>query len=609
MKNRYPLKGPLVAGDPGMDLEVLNPELDQAIIYVGEQSKLAFTFTNDTGDDVTLISGDGGSTMEFFMPSFFEDTDLQNMSIVLPDWQFAYDDNDESLMLTYTGSGQTLANGQSLAFTITGVESTGTPATSLVKLNPSNFGGNVSAQYVASLTLATKHKPGNANLKDVLQVSLDNQGSVIVSPKGDPLQNTLTLNFKNTVPDKPLYRGKAIWAVTPQVQVSFVYGSTSGALAPDNDPTKPALGSAWNIAAAIPVLQNAWFPTQPDYKTQADPLWLLKPSNTNVGIIGTGENANVTITFNPVISFTPPGNTQMTLLFTGFMQDETTKYDDAVYVLNIVKQPPPPTRGLMNFFSRISFYPVTQPTQKIPVTLNWTLFDVASVTLLSSYPGMEPKVINYPNPQPIITDSLDVVLPGTVQSTAVTFTLQAYDGNGGYLNSQQYTVFVQANMFVDPRDGKVYPVMQVGTRVWMAQNLDYQSPTGSSFYGGSSKYEVPYGRLYTADAAQDNVPVGWRVPTVDDWDALIAAYGTPHDAYNALIYPGTTCFKAQLGGSTDNNGNPSQMGQFGFYWTSKAKDAGNTYYAGFSGRSLSIATNATVPNNYSLSLRYVRDVS
>lgn len=595
----------------GIGLTVLDAATRQPVVYVGEPATLSFTLTNQTGADVGLLPGGAGkaSELDVYMPLFYDAAQLAAMSISLEGWTFAFDPAKQALTLTYAGSGTgTWSAGGTIAFDVTGAESDASPTTDTVQVNLLRMTGSVPPQVTAPLALNDPPQPGNAKLTDVLQLSLDAQGSVFVSQAGDPLRNMLTLNVKNTG-STPLYDGSAPRGGTPTVTVAFVYGSTSGALAPDDDRDAPPVGSAWNIVAAVRYPEgNDWTAKNPSPSSSAPhPSWVLGPANTNPGIIGTGASANVSFSFSEVISFTPPGHTQMMVQFTGFAKDEKTKYDDAVFVLDVVKQSPPPTRGLVSFFSPQPLYSVTEPTEPVDVPLRWTMFDVARVNLLTSYPGMPATVVDYPNPARIAYDSATVTIPGVTQDMAVTATLQAYDGNGGYLNSTQFTAFVQARMFVDPRDGKVYPVVQLAQRFWMAANLDYAAPSGSAFYGDNAGNEQPYGRLYTRAAAV-GAPTGWRLPSQADWQALFAAYDSPQAAYAALVAGGASGFAAQLGGRMDDDGGSSQLGTYGFYWSSTASAASDGVYAGFSGNSKSVNVGATLPGGYLLSVRYCRDV-
>jgi uncharacterized protein (TIGR02145 family) len=562
---------------------------------------------NGTGADIGCVAGKAPSTLEIFMPVFFQASDLQKMKTDLADWIFSYNADDVSLMLTYGGAGATWASGQPLAFTITGVQSNAAPAPGSIQINLTQFNGNVPPSAQTPLSLTNEPKPGNAKLTDVLAVCLDNQGAVIVSVAGDPLQNTLLLNFKNTGATE-LYSGKAMWTGKPKVQVMFIYGSTSGALAP-SDKTAPAVGSAWSIVVANAFSEgNVWVPANPS-KTDPipDPIWTLVPANNNQGIIGIGDSANITFSFSNIVSLTPPGHTQMIVHFSGFMKDETTPYDDAVFVLDIVKQTAPATRGLMNFSSLNSVYPVTRPDQAVEIQLRWRMFDVASVNLIVGYPGIPLTPIQYPHvPQIIANDSGKVTIPGTSQSIVVPITLQAYDGNTGYLNGLQFSAFIQANMFVDPRDGKVYPVVQVKNRLWMAANLDHVDAKGSYSYNDLPVNEPKYGRLYTADAPSTQFPPGgWRIPSQDDWQALFDSHGDSHAAYEALIDGGSSGFNAQLGGYRDDSGSFSNLTAYGYY-RSSAVNGG--LFAGFSRKSETVNLVGTFSLDFAISIRYVRDL-
>ena len=584
---------------------------DAATVYVGKAATLALTLTNNSGAPIPLASTGAASTLTLFLPRFYTTDQVQAMTVAATDWTAVL--SGKSWVLTYAGASAAWADGATIRITVGKTVATAQPTSGFLQINPKNMGTNVPVQVSATITLNTPPEPGNADLTKVLAVSLDNQGSVYVSTassgqgplKTDALPNTLFLNLKN-LGDKPIYQGSPGGVGTPKINVSFVYGSTAGALANNNDPNVDPKGSAWLITAGAAV-SNLWQPINPTYSDeQPDPVWVLKPTNTNFTIIGTGDQANVTFSFANIVSFTPPGHTQMVVQCTGFKQTDTRLYDDCTFVIDISKQLPPPTRGLLNFFAPQPLFTVYDPDTTSKVDLQWTMFDVPSVLLMTNIPQIAPRPITYPKFTPLAYDHLSITVPGVTQSTAVFFTMQAFDGLGNYLNSLQFTAYIQAYMFVDPRDSQVYPAILVGRTLWMAHNLNYMS-ANSQFFGGNPTNGPQYGRLYTAQDAA-SMPKGWRLPSDADWQALIAAFGGIRAAYAALIAGGPSGFQGQLGGYCDNFGNYSELGQFGYYWSSTQNSANPAWvdYAQFVPGSVS--TGAAYPPNFLVSVRYVRDL-
>ena len=153
------------------------------------------------------------STILIFMPVYFTASDLQSMQIALTNWTFSA--SGESLQLSYNGSATNWGEGTSINFQITNVLSQASLTTDSIQLNFSNLSGsNIPLQVQTPLSLSNPPVPGNASLKEVLQVSLDNQGSIFISEPNDPLQNSLFLNIKNTGATN-LYTGSSMWGGNP----------------------------------------------------------------------------------------------------------------------------------------------------------------------------------------------------------------------------------------------------------------------------------------------------------------------------------------------------------------------------------------------------------
>ncbi|MBA4045608.1 MAG: hypothetical protein C0471_14485 [Erythrobacter sp.] len=577
-------------------------------VQTGVNTTLSVTLVNG-GTAVPLAPG--SSKLTIYLPDYVDPGQYQQMSISLTDWQFTAASG--SLTLTYQGSegGQWIGN---LAFDILGVLSSALPTDGTFQVNIAGI-PNAPRQITTPLPLIAQSQQGNPKLSDWLQVSLDNQGTVFVSGAQDPLANTLYLNIKNIGPG-PLYTGDAPPSGA-QVSVSFIYGNTSGALAPADaaDRNNPPVGSAWSIKEGIYIDQTEGWRIAGATQNDPQPIWRISPVSGNTNLFGTGADANVTFSLSQIVSMTAIGHTQMVLNFSGFRQSDDKAFDPWVAVLDIVKRPPPPTRGLLDFFGPGSpIVQVSAPNTPVQIALRWTMVDVNSVQLFASYPTAfsDGKPLVAPNtrqyaafpatPPPLDSDQTIITIPTVSQSEQVTFTLQARDGQGAYLNAMQYSVYLQMMVFVDPRDNQTYPIVLLNNMLWMAKNLAYNEP-GSREYNDMDSNGAIYGRLYSPTSASVlSPPAGWRVPSRNDWQRLFDSFSSPGKAYDELT---GGPLQVLLGGEYVY-GSYRNLLTVGFFHI-----AGNPACAEFiqQGPTGTADTNAPpIEPQGALSLRYVRDL-
>jgi len=179
------------------------------------------------------------------------------------------------------------------------------------------------------------------------------------------------------------------------------------------------------------------------------------------------------------------------------------------------------------------------------------------------------------------TDTFRSVLTGLLPGRM--YYVRAYATNAagtGY--GQTRTFFSQLppvpdvdSTFTDPRDGQVYTFRNIGAEVWMTQNLNYTTPTGSWCYNNTGTNCATYGRLYNWNTAMTSAPPGWHVASDSEWVALIQNVGG-----NAGPLKSTSLWQAPNSGATNSSrfnalpggirsGNSFfALGTYGYWWTS-----------------------------------------
>jgi len=153
--------------------------------------------------------------------------------------------------------------------------------------------------------------------------------------------------------------------------------------------------------------------------------------------------------------------------------------------------------------------------------------------------------------------------------------------------------------FTDDRDNTTYKSVEIGGKIWMAENLNYDVPNNTTdvCYLGSADNCAKYGRLYNwstamaGSASSDAVPSGvqgvcppnWHLPSDEEWDALITTVGeNPGRKLKSATDWGSLNGTDDYGFSALPGGNGKSDGSFssGSGWWSTTEYLSYAYYRG-----------------------------
>ena len=178
-------------------------------------------------------------------------------------------------------------------------------------------------------------------------------------------------------------------------------------------------------------------------------------------------------------------------------------------------------------------------------------------------------------------------------------------------------------------DGNIYRIVQIGSQVWMAENLrtttlssgtsiphkplssDWEASSTSAYcwYNNDfGTYGNTYGALYNHRAVQTGklCPHGWKVPNDSEWMTLIDYLGGESVAGGKLKETGTTNWRSPNAGATNqvyftalpggyrhsNGGIFMNCGNAAYWWSSSTQMTVGNYWSIYYGQA-SIAKNSS----------------
>lgn len=301
--------------------------------------------------------------------------------------------------------------------------------------------------------------------------------------------------------------------------------------------------------------------------------------------------------------------------------------------------------------------------QKIKQKYGW--LDSTAQILWKDYQQMAPNRHHFPTVEASL-DSLKKMYAttGAFDSSQVLFYCRLYPnidkkiavllGDDAF-SCEQITLSIKQNLklqmekiaensssFIDYRDGKKYVSIKIGTQIWMAENLNYE--TDSSWcYNGETVNCNTFGRLYSWSAAmnlspkfdslgfyidstkfkeglyQGICPEGWHLPNMDDWtfleeyamedsgDKCVGVHLKSKDAWNDNEERSSDRFGFAVlpAGARNELGNFFFLNQDSYFW-STGNDMNRGAYIGFyQGKCIG---NNYFSKNYGYSVRCLKNL-
>jgi len=134
---------------------------------------------------------------------------------------------------------------------------------------------------------------------------------------------------------------------------------------------------------------------------------------------------------------------------------------------------------------------------------------------------------------------------------------------------------------VKDANGNSYGVVTIGSQKWLSSNMKVDIQ-GSFHIDGNTSLTSTYGKLYNNSAALLACPSGWKLPSKEDYEALVQHLGGESTAGGKMKNAGTTYWQTPNTGGNNESGfnalpagyrNSSDgvyfgKGMYGYLWTS-----------------------------------------
>jgi len=209
-----------------------------------------------------------------------------------------------------------------------------------------------------------------------------------------------------------------------------------------------------------------------------------------------------------------------------------------------------------------------------------------------------------------------------------TYYIRSYAINGvgtGYGNQQSFRT-VNSQTITDI-DGNNYNTVQIGSQIWMSENLKTTRYSGGAsaawtYYNNVESNNTIYGKLYdgwTALDARGICPTGWHVPSDSEWTTLTTYLGGGNDAGGKMKSMGLAYWSSPNTAATNESGFSALPGGFhnhivafnyfgtqAYFWSSSGLAANTAWFRVLDYNTGNIYRNGD-NNGYGLSIRCLKD--
>jgi uncharacterized protein (TIGR02145 family) len=253
--------------------------------------------------------------------------------------------------------------------------------------------------------------------------------------------------------------------------------------------------------------------------------------------------------------------------------------------------------------------------------------------------------------------SMDNLKPSTkyyVRAYAINSAGTAYGNELSFTTTSVTPVIFNPDLTygsVSDIDGNIYKTIQIGTQLWMSENLkttryndgtsvpyvpddiewrNLSTPGYSWYNNDGSSYEETFGALYNWQAVNTAklCPAGWHIPTTAEWVTLTTYLGGENVAGGKIKETGTTHWLSPNIGATNETGLTGlpggvrwsdaddtehqfrSIGQNGSWWSATSSDPsgfGADFFSVFASGSNGLSNEPTALKTDGISVRCLKD--